>query len=352
MLMRRPLLLLCSFLLGASCRGQAPSAPKGVTVGAPNKSVYAIFQDRKGTYWFGTRGDGLYRYDGQAFTHFSTGDGLCYDDIRGIQQDSRGHLFFNTLKGISQYDGQRFRTLPVAASGEWKLDGGDLWFASDQNENGAYRYDGRQLYHLEFPKHYLEDDFYRRLPNPPYNPYQVYTTYKDRSGAVWLGTSTFGVCRYDGKSRKWLYERHLSHVGEEGSFGIRSILEDRAGKFWFCNTKYRFALRPDRPGSNDSGMLRYDREEGIAGMRSADGEPVYYFTIVEDTGGDLWMATYTGGIWRYHPATGTVSRYPVEDKSRPVNVRCMYQDRRGVIWLGTEENGAYRFNGTAFERFR
>ena len=27
------------------------------------------------------------------------------------------------------------------------------------------------------------------------------------------------------------------------------------------------------------------------------------------------------------------------------------KDNSGVLWLGTQENGAYRFNGTAFERF-
>jgi len=30
----------------------------------------------------------------------------------------------------------------------------------------------------------------------------------------------------------------------------------------------------------------------------------------------------------------------------------IYKDNHGGLWVGTHENGAYRFNGKTFERFK
>ncbi|MEJ7625887.1 MAG: two-component regulator propeller domain-containing protein [Ferruginibacter sp.] len=86
-----------------------------------------------------------------------------------------------------------------SSGNEWKLQPDDLWFKGNQNENGVYRYDGKSLHHLKFPKHYLSDDYYARFPNNAWSPYEVYTIYKDSKGNMWFGTSNFGICRYDGK---------------------------------------------------------------------------------------------------------------------------------------------------------
>ena len=369
--MQRPIdwlsiFVLAALLLSISCRGQ-PSAHSGnnakhgqrsingkligETVSSVDTNIFAIFQDHRGHYWFGSNGRGLYRYDGRTITHFDTSDGLCNNSIRGIQEDSLGNIYVNTLKGISRFDGE-FATLAVTPSKDWKLEPGDLWFSSNQDDNGPFRYDGRTLYHLEFPKHYLADDFYKRIPNPPYNPYQVYSVYKDRKGNVWLGTSTFGACRFDGKSLSWLYERHLSHIGEQGSFGIRSIIEHSDGPFWFCNTSYRYQIHPPNRAGSDSGRVRYSRQSGIEGLRSADGNTVYFMSVVEGEAKDLWMLTYAQGVWRCNPSTGKVSNYPVRSGSRDVKLQSIYKDRKGKLWLATQDAGVYTFNGTSFVPFQ
>ena len=60
-----------------------PSASASLTSGANaftnfttkngliNNSVYLILEDKSGNMWFGTRDLGLCRYDGRTFTHFS-----------------------------------------------------------------------------------------------------------------------------------------------------------------------------------------------------------------------------------------------------------------------------------------
>jgi hypothetical protein len=52
----------------------------------------------------------------------------------------------------------------IPKDGEWKLEPGDLWFQGNQNDNGPYRFDGKSLHRLEFPKHELESRFYSLFP--------------------------------------------------------------------------------------------------------------------------------------------------------------------------------------------
>ena len=144
------------------------------TVSEMSKGIWYVFQDAKDNYWFGSDGQGIYRFDGTTTTHFTTKDGLCNDRIRGIQQHKSGDILITTLDGVSKYDGQRFVTLPVTVMDSpdegWVLDPDDVWLPWQTGQKGPYRYDGKTLYHLKFPKHPREDEFYAQHPNLPWSP--------------------------------------------------------------------------------------------------------------------------------------------------------------------------------------
>ena len=59
----------------------------GDTVSELDKTIWIIFQDKNNNYWFGSNGQGVYRFDGKTILHFSTKDGLLNNGIRGIQED-------------------------------------------------------------------------------------------------------------------------------------------------------------------------------------------------------------------------------------------------------------------------
>lgn len=332
----------------------------GDTVSQLDKAILVIFQDKSNNYWFGSDGQGVYRYDGKTILHFTTKDGLCNNRIREIQEDKSGNLYFTTLDGISKFDGQRFITLVptknIFPTNEWKLQPDDLWFKGASGEGGVYRCDGKALHFLKFPKHYLEDEFYSKYPNIPYSPYDVYTIYKDRKGHIWFGTSNFGLCRFDGKALKWIYEKELTETPSGGSFGIRSILEDNNRKFWFCNTRYRYTIDPPATPAeygNDKGkdLINYKREKGIEGLKTAAGEDlIYYMSIVEDNKQGLWMVTYDTGVWHYDGKN--ITHHPVKEGSKDITLFSIYKDRQGNLWLGTHLTGVYKFNGKTFEKFR
>jgi Two component regulator propeller len=327
----------------------------GEAVAELDPTILHIFRARNRDYWFGSDGAGVFRLVGKKLIRYSTKDGLANNQIRGIQEDDAGHIYFRTLGGISKFDGKCFTTLAVAKTSDdpddWKLESGDLWFNGTQDENGTFRYDGEALHHLEFPKHPMADNFYAVLPNPPYNPYQVYIVYRDRKGNVWLGTSTFGICRFDGKSLSWMYEDHLSNIGNDRSFGIRSIIEDKNGDFWFCNTRYRYNIGPGSTMKGSTDWIDYRRKTGVGISKvGRNDEYPYFMSVAEDDHGDLWMASFSDGVFRYDGAQ--LVHYPVKDGDRDITLYSIYKDNQGDLWLGTHQGGAFKFSGQAFGKFK
>ena len=329
----------------------AQSTEIGTTVRELGNHLWYVFQDSRNNYWFGSNGEGVYRYDGKVITRFSTKDGLSSDSIRQIQEDNFGNIYFSTLRGINKFDGKKITALQPVKSKEWKMEPNDMWFhlLGKRGEHGPYRYDGNYLYNLEFPKHYLHDEILAKGINPFFSPYEVYTIYKDRQGGIWFGTSVFGACRFDGQSVKWMYEDDLTIAPNGGTFGIRSIFEDKAGEFWLCNTWHRYFFDFEKTTASD--RLHYQKINGIGNQTSFGGdEYIYYSHILEDDEGNIWLTTWDKGVFKYDGTT--ITNYPVKDSAIAVNLVSMYKDNNGVLWLGTPDHGAYKLNGNSFERFR
>ena len=360
-MMTTTLIFFSLLTLSVSCNGQTKNnasngdvsgshIARGQAVDKPGNHIWYVFQDKKNNLWFGSNGEGVYRYDGKTIVNFTTKDGLCNDSIRQIQEDRFGNIFFSTLGGISKFDGKQFTTMQPVKSKDWKSEPNDMWFSilGKKGENGPYRYYGKNLYQLEFPKHYLHDEFHARGINPFFSPYEVYSIYKDRKGAMWFGTSVFGACRFDGQSIRWMYEEDLTIAPSGGTFGIRSIFEDREGSFWFCNTRHRYIFDFDKTTKSD--RLQYQKTKGIGNAKIFGGdEYVYYSYIVEDRHGNIWLTTWDKGVYKYDGEN--ITNYIVKDGAEEVNLVSMYQDNQGDLWLGTPENGAFKFNGNTFERF-
>src|SRR5690349_21190761 len=94
----------------------------GEAVNELSNAIMVIYQDKKNNYWFGSRGQGVYRYDGKQLLHFTMKHGLISNDIWGIQEDKAGNIYFDTQEGVSKFDGQDFSTLQISDSSgeEWK----------------------------------------------------------------------------------------------------------------------------------------------------------------------------------------------------------------------------------------
>lgn len=338
--------------------GQTTEIVSGDTVKELGKHLMTMYQDKNNIFWFGSNGEGVYRYDGMNIIHFTTKHGLCNNAVRTIQEDKENNIYFTTDGGISKFNGKIFTTLKTVNNGNpynnWKLQPDDIWFNAPQDSGVLYRYDGKDLHRLKFPRTNAGEEFITKFPRTQfpfmtYNPYDVYTIYKDKKGNIWFGTSSLGACRYDGKFWSWFSYQELGFP--DPANGMRSILEDKNGNFWFSNTLNCFTVTSNNiNGEKQADLIKLQKEKGIKPSTNYNKDEIsFYLTATEDNSGNLWFVTYMAGVWRYDGKN--LTNYIVTENEKPITLFNIYEDNKGILWVGTHENGVYKFNGETFIKF-
>jgi ligand-binding sensor domain-containing protein len=140
--------------------------------------VWSMFEDRDGSIWFGTDGEGARKYDGKTFTIYTTKDGLGGNQVRSILGDRQGRI----------------------------------WIGGDNA--GASCFDGKTIRNFT-AKDGLGND-------------RVFLIFEDQAGNLWFSTLADGVTRYDGTS--FTVYRQLGNLTRTH---VQSILEDKSGTMWF-----------------------------------------------------------------------------------------------------------------------
>ena len=113
--------------------------------------MQALYEDRSGTFWVGTYGGGLNRFDrdSERFTPFTEKENLPNNVIYGILEDSLSFLWLSTNKGLSKFDPKTvtFRNYDVhdgLQSNEFnsgafhKSRGGEMFFGGINGFNAFY----------------------------------------------------------------------------------------------------------------------------------------------------------------------------------------------------------------------
>ena len=102
--------IFCNYWLLA----QEPSYRKlTINEGLAQNQVVAFHQDNKGFVWLGTKA-GLSRFDGLKFRNYYEEDGLPDSFISTISQAPDGKIYVLTRKGFAIFDGEKFTSYPVS----------------------------------------------------------------------------------------------------------------------------------------------------------------------------------------------------------------------------------------------
>lgn len=314
------------------------------TLGAhAGDNVHCSLQDKAGNLWFGTTGEGLYKYDGRTFRHFTTKDGMYSNTVWDLLEDREGRIWVGTAAGANVYEEERFSKIDIPGSkgSEWMTSsvgndtqsksveifsimedrGGKLWFATI---DGVYIYDGQSF------TPFVVDKNGKGFKNSEKN--NVEYILEDDAGNIWFGgRGNVGVFRYDGKSITKLPLEALS--GHDWAW---PVLQDKRGDIWF---------------SNWGGAYRYDGES-FTTFTTADGLLGNVVTrIMAAKDGNLWLACggENGGICRYDGESFTC----ISAKEGPFDegVWTLLEDKAGFLWLGTRNTGLYRYDGASFISF-
>lgn len=164
------------------------------------QTINSITEDKNGRMWFGTD-QGVFVFDASAenpFSHISTDDGLCDNEVKDILEDKNGRIYFATRN-----DGVCF------LDEEYTAGIGALSFVQLDIKDG---HNGTEVTHL----------------------------YEDKAGIIWFSVNGVGVYRVDGESLTEFFPEQscVSHT-------LRSIYEDNQGRIWFGGWLGLF--RYDRP---------------------------------------------------------------------------------------------------------
>ncbi len=179
---------------------------------------------------------------------------------------------------------------------------------------------------------------------------------QDSDGFMWFGTED-GLNRYDGREFIVFHPDPAVSTAISNNI-ILSIYEDRAGRIWV--------------GTNGGGLNLFDRQKGtFSGFRS-DGDDSASISgndvngIFEDSKNQTWICTSNGlnvmkppGEGRETPAFRAYFNEPENPDSLSNNdVSCIYEDKEGILWVGTSGGGLNRLQLTGpdgatpvFQRF-
>ncbi len=143
-----------------------------------HKLVFKIIEDRNGTMWFATDGNGIFKYNNGKFAHLTTQNGLVDNNTADILEDGQGNIWIGTFYGgVSKFDGKTYTN-----------------FTKDGIIAGA----------------------------------ETYNLYEDSQRNIWFTAEGYGVYRYDGKS----FKQYTTENGLTSNV-TQSILEDKKGQVWF-----------------------------------------------------------------------------------------------------------------------
>src|SRR5262245_20112434 len=102
-----------------------------------------------------------------------------------------------------------------------------------------------------------------------------------------------------------------------------------------------------------AGLYRFDgiRFSAAPGGAAVALQSLWITDLCEDPEHNLWVATNDSGVVRLHD--GAAVRYGLDAGLPAEQVRCLLLDRRGDLWVGTEE-GAARLSGqgSRFDPYR
>jgi len=257
--------------------------------GLNSNGVFAIYEDKKGNIWFGTD-KGICRFDGKTISPFSEANGNFINPftkeqttnifVNSILEDKNGIFWFGSENGVYCYDGKAFTRFldnpnlvnPTQFDPKLVLcmiedKKGNIWFTT--RTEGIYRFDGKTLFNYK-----------------PNNESWLRGLLEDKDGNIWIGRREKGVCRYDGKT--------FTNILQNGTFDlctVNEITQDKKGNIWFATEGGVWHYDPRR--AVEKIFQNISKKDDLR----HDGT----WFVLEDKSGNFWIGTRNTDLYRYDP---------------------------------------------------
>lgn len=212
---------------------------------------------------------------------------------------------------------------------------GYMWFSGEE-EKCIYRYDGNKL--TLFRKDNLNTNSLGGV--------NVNDIYADDKGIIWIAFGGTGMDSFDPSSNTFKHYRH-DEVDQRSiaSDNVNCIFKDSRGRIWVGTDE---GLDQLNEATGEFTHFRHDPDNPRAISHN------FISTVYEDRQRTIWVATAgypwivpdtnEGGLNRLQE-DGTFTRFkhdPNDENSLISNhVLTLFEDSRGVFWVGTDGNGLH-----------
>lgn len=271
---------------------------------------------------------GLHEESPCRFTQVTSRNGLSYNSVKCVMQDSRGYVWIGTYKGLNRYDGTRIKNYGRQDLGV-KSDyinvlaedsAGNVLIGTD---NGIVIYD------------YRKDSFRQPLQAELLDD-RIYSIHNDSKGISWIGSRAQGLFSYDPETDA---VSKIDLKNPEGKLvrDIYRIVIDRNDKMHvavYCDNLYRLTGDFTMERLATSGKAGYFEKDDIEGL-----------VLNPSSSNQMFIASKRHGLCRLDLRTGEVSvLVTLPADSRPVYL----SENDGILWLATS-SGVVKYsveNGT------
>jgi ligand-binding sensor domain-containing protein/signal transduction histidine kinase/CheY-like chemotaxis protein/HPt (histidine-containing phosphotransfer) domain-containing protein len=318
-----------------------------LTAESPDSAITAFHEDVDGTLWVGTEKGALYRRAENRFELVirpnPTGQGLA--SVNALLRDRDGNLWICTDRGLARWRNGELSALTGGLFAVSELPAiledneGSLWVGSsavgllrlregkfittgepeglpsDMTWTIAPRKSGGLWVGSNLGLGSYVGGRYQQIPGPRgHENIKVRSVVEDRQGALWVGTLGAGIFRLDQRGMK-LFDRQTGLSGNS----VTALMEDRLGRIWVGTEEGLDVIEHDKISSMQS-LLH-------------TSEPTPIHLIHQDHAGNLWVATWSQGLFVIGE-NGT-RRFGMADGLPSDFVFCIYEDQKGDLWLGT-----------------
>ncbi|OEY69313.1 ligand-binding sensor domain-containing diguanylate cyclase [Rheinheimera salexigens] len=278
--------------------------------GLSSNSVRAITQDNQGYIWLGTL-YGLNRFDGNQFEHFTTTNqhNLVSNNITQLFKDSKGYIWVGTKSGLTGFDpvSLKFDRYPVLSevTAIIEIAPGEVWLAADhlfRVKNGQVtRVDKirEQVNQLEK----VDDKIWITSSHWLYS----YDLTTDVLTSYALPLELIQIPIYD---LYWADEQ-LYLASESGFFALNAKGEISKCELPDKTNTAVYKLLKDSFGNNWISANRklfhqHDKQEWQYITADELGSSPWFSDIYEDKQHNIWLASFSDGIYR--SSLGNINR--------------------------------------------
>jgi ligand-binding sensor domain-containing protein/signal transduction histidine kinase len=292
-----------------------PGATKFERVEGIKGTVRVLRQISDGTLWIGTIGEGIRIVKADKFTAMTAPESLPSNTVLNIFEDDEKNLWIGTQAGALRLTRTPVSIVPLPE-------------AADSDYGTIYQDRDDTLWVVSTDVFRLRNGIAAlyRFPGLAHTP--VRNVYRDRGGALWLGTDGVGVIRLENNRIMRLTTRD----GLVNNF-VRDMLQSRDGSMWIAT---------------DEGVSRWT-PRGITNYQMRDG--LSYFStraLLEDRNEDIWIGTDRG---LNHLHGNKFVHDGVTDALSQEKVWAIHEDIDGGLWFGTRNDGLYRWKNNRLAHY-